>query len=120
MKKHNSNSNNQWKLKRTKQCAKCPWKKTTNPHDIPDGYSEKLHQSLSNTIAKPGSINKSIVAMSCHETATEEETYCIGWVYQQAGIGNNIGLRIRLMSCSNANEIEIDGQQHIKFEDTLP
>jgi hypothetical protein len=26
-----------FKLKRTTQCAKCPWKVSTNPYDIPDG-----------------------------------------------------------------------------------
>ena len=31
-----------WKLKRTRQCEKCPWRKATNPHDIPNGYTEEL------------------------------------------------------------------------------
>ena len=27
-----------WNLKRSAQCAKCPWIKGVDPHDIPDGY----------------------------------------------------------------------------------
>lgn len=109
-----------WKLKRTKQCAKCPWKKSTNPYDIPDGYSKELHHALIHTIAEPGKIDQGFTAMSCHEADVGEEVHCIGWVHQQAGVGNNIGLRLRLMTCSNTDEITIDGEQHTKFEDTLP
>ena len=32
-------------LKRTKQCKNCPWKVSTNPFDIPDGYCEVLTNS---------------------------------------------------------------------------
>lgn len=41
-----------WKLKRTVQCAKCPWKVSTNPHDISNGYCETKHKDLEETIAK--------------------------------------------------------------------
>ncbi len=46
--------------------------------------------------------------------------YCIGWLNQQLGIGNNIGLRIQMLSCENVNEIKVYGKQHQRFEDTLP
>ena len=28
------------------QCAKCPWKVSTDPHDIPNGYDEGKHRDL--------------------------------------------------------------------------
>lgn len=28
------------------QCAKCPWKVTTDPFDIPDGYCPTKHAAL--------------------------------------------------------------------------
>lgn len=45
-----------WKLKRVRQCGKCPWKVSTDPHDIPHGYCEKKHANLASTIAEPGSL----------------------------------------------------------------
>ena len=113
-----------WKLKRTKQCAKCPWKVSTNPYDIPNGYCKKKHADLINTIAEPGSINGvsgSMRAMACHESnAVGNESHCIGWLVNQIGPGNNIPLRIHMMSCENGSAIQLDGEQHETFEDTLP
>lgn len=106
-----------WKLKRTSQCEKCPWRVGVNPHDIPDGYSEEKHRALANTIAVPGSLRDTGLAMACHESG---KSHCIGWLVHQLGPGNNIGLRIRMMSCENASKIRLRGEQHECFEDTLP
>lgn len=107
-----------WKLKRTAQCAKCPWIVGVDPHDIPDGYDEDKHRALSCTIAAPEELTLGARhAMACHET---DETHCIGWLVNQAGPGNNIGLRLQLMSCENAGAIRLRGEQHKTFEDTLP
>lgn len=109
-----------WKLKRVRQCDKCPWKVSTDPHDIPNGYDEDKHRNLACTIAEPGQLRLSGNAMACHEHAEGEEAHCIGWLVNQLGLGNNIGLRIRMMSCENRAAIQIDGPQHETFEDTLP
>lgn len=110
-----------WKLKRVRQCEKCPWKVSTNPHDIPNGYSEDLHRALSRTIAEPGSFRFSgITVMSCHEHPPGDEAHCIGWLVNQIGPGNNIGMRLAMMDCENRRHIQIDGEQHATFEDTLP
>lgn len=107
-----------WYLKQTKQCAKCPWKKGVNPYDIPDGYDVEKHKSLESTIATPGELNLGeMKAMACHEG---EKNYCIGWVHNQLGEGNNIGLRLRFRSCGNVKDIEVVGEQHSCFKDTLP
>jgi hypothetical protein len=109
-----------WKLKRLNQCAKCPWKVSTDPHDIPDGYSEDQHRALSCTIAEPGSLQSTGRAMSCHEHSPADETHCVGWVAHQLGPGNNIGLRMSIRNCENAQHIKLHGEQHQTFEATLP
>jgi hypothetical protein len=105
-----------WQLKRTKQCAKCPWKKNVNPYDIPDGYDIEKHKALVSTIATNTEIQNTIISMECHETT---EAYCIGWLHNQLGEGNNITLRIKMISCSN-RDYEIIGEQHSTFEETIP
>jgi len=109
-----------WKLKRVNQCEKCPWRVDTDPFDIPNGYSVELHRGLANTIAEPGSLRSTGSAMSCHEHAPGDETHCVGWLVHQLGIGNNIGLRMQMLSCENASSIRVHGEQHQTFEDTLP
>jgi len=104
------------KLGRDKQCAKCPWKKSTNPKEIPNGYSVKKHKALKGTIAEPGSLRRSGRVMACHE---EHEAHCIGWLNHQLGPGNNIPLRIQMLEY-DLSGMEVFGAQHERFEDTLP
>lgn len=111
-----------WKLRRTTQCAKCPWRKDVDPHDIPNGYSEEKHRALESTIARPGDIapllsSCAIRIMACHET---DNAHCIGWLANQLGPGNNIPLRMMMRSCENAAAVHLRGAQHETFEDTLP
>lgn len=109
------------KLTRTKQCAKCPWKVSTDPNEIPDGYCEIKHANLKNTIAKEGEINLGAMnVMACHHSTGRDEMYCVGWLNHQLGIGNNIGLRIKMRNCENIRELKTVGEQHERFEDTLP
>lgn len=107
---------------RNKQCEKCPWKKSTNPHEIPDGYSVELHKKLKETIATPGALNQtSTSAMSCHEHPPGDEVPCVGWLLHQLGPGNNLPLRLMAM---NGKFEHVDwpdpDTQHQRFEDTLP
>jgi hypothetical protein len=111
----------EWKLKRTAQCAKCPWRKDVDPHDIPNGYCETKHQGLAKTIAKGdpleqlrGSVQH---VMACHEM---DDAHCVGWLANQLGPGNNIVLRLQMRTCTNANKLRLVGEQHERFEDTLP
>ena len=108
-----------WKLRRTTQCAKCPWRKGVDPRDIPNGYSEEKHRALASTIAEPGAVRFDSCqrVMACHET---QESHCVGWLVNQLGPGNNIALRIRMMTCENAGQIRVIGEQHETFEETLP
>ena len=110
-----------WKLKRTKQCAKCPWRIDVDPNEIPNGYSQDAHCALGSTIAKEGDLRSAFATeqrvMACHEN---HKAHCIGWLMNQLGPGNNIGLRIRMRTCVNAGEIKLAGEQHRTFEETLP
>jgi len=105
-----------WKLKRTHQCEKCPWRVDVDPYDIPNGYDEDKHRALADTIAIPGTFGNNRV-MACHETV---DAHCVGWLMNQLGPGNNIGLRLRMIYCTNAHKIKLRGEQHETFEDTLP
>ncbi|MFT6904992.1 MAG: hypothetical protein ACJAS1_001646 [Oleiphilaceae bacterium] len=109
-------------LKRTRQCKKCPWRVNVDPRDIPNGYDEVKHANLINTIADPhnplSSINQVISrVMACHET---HDAHCVGWLNNQIGVGNNIGLRFQMRNCSNIDKLSIVGEQRDCFKDTLP
>lgn len=107
-----------FRLKRTAQCPRCPWKVNTDPFDIPDGYDPAKHANLSCTIAE--SPNFKNHAMACHHSEPGNEEYCIGWLENQFGAGNNIALRLKMRHCENIGEIQTYGEQHQRFEDTLP
>ena len=116
-----------WKLNRVRQCKKCPWKVSTDPHDIPDGYCETRHKALADTIADPEAGNLNVMlngatmrVMACHKSIKGRETYCVGWLHNQTGSGNNIALRFLMLSCENFDAIKLDGPQHATFADTLP
>lgn len=114
-----------WRLARVKQCAKCPWKVSTDPTEIPHGYSEELHRALADTIAEPGDLTLALdggemKVFGCHEHTVEKPAHCVGWLHHQLGEGNNIALRLQMLHCENAEGIEVFGDQHATFEDTLP
>lgn len=109
-----------WKLKRTHQCEKCPWRVDVDPFDIPNGYDADRHCALSSTIAEQGSLRPTGQAMACHEHDSDEGVHCVGWLMNQLGPGNNLPLRIQMMRCENAGAIRLRGEQHACFEDTLP
>lgn len=111
------------------QCAKCPWKVATNPFDIPGGYCETKHCNLESTIADADNPVQSFLQaeakgefqiMACHHSKPGDEEHCVGWIHHQLGEGNNIMLRLKMMSCSNIGDLKIVGEQHTRFEDTLP
>ena len=110
-----------WKLKRTRQCKKCPWRKDVNPRDIPNGYCETRHRNLASTIAEEGDYSAlqrgELRVMACHET---DDAHCIGWLDNQLGAGNNIPLRMKMRDCENASQIRTVGAQHGSFEETFP
>ena len=109
-------------MKQRHQCAKCPWKISTDPHNIPNGYSEEAHARLVRTIADPDAlpIGIAIRLMACHETMCGHELPCVGWLVHQLGPGNNIGLRLMAHAGQIDANVRTVGPQHECFEDTLP
>lgn len=110
-----------WSLKHTVQCAKCPWRKDVDPNEIPNGYDVEKHKALANTIAKEGDFSflhtRGQHVMACHE---RHDAHCLGWLMNQMGPGNNILLRIQLRDCENFGQVKLIGEQHKRFEDTIP
>lgn len=113
-----------FKLRRIRQCLKCPWKKSVDPHTIPNGYSLERHKALISTIETRDSISSAFGEpthiMACHESALGKEDPCLGWLINQLGPGNNISLRIRFINCENLHQVTLTGDQHKRFEDTIP
>lgn len=109
-------------MKPRRQCAKCPWKTSTDPRDIPNGYSQETHAHLDRTIAEPGAlpIGLAMRLMACHETPRDRELPCVGWLVHQLGPGNNIGLRLMVSAGKIDANVRTVGPQHTCFEDTLP
>ena len=106
------------KLKRTRQCKLCPWRVDVDPLDIPNSYSEDKHKALGETTI--ASLDNPLAAthvMACHETG---DAHCVGWLMNQLGPGNNIGLRMSMRNCANLKDVVLIGKQHETFEDTLP
>ncbi len=110
-------------MSKRRQCEKCPWKVSTDPYDIPNGYCPSKHASLDSTIAEPASLRDlggGLRMMACHESIKGKELPCVGWLAQQLGPGNNIALRMAAMTGQIDTNFELDGEQHERLEDTLP
>ena len=109
--------------KATRQCRKCPWKVSTDPNDIPHGYDVEKHRKLRSTIADrdgPPDLSETLRIMACHHSPVGAERPCVGWLHNQLNEGNNIGLRYAVHLGRIRGDYELDGQQHMRFEDTLP
>jgi hypothetical protein len=105
-----------------KQCKFCPWRVDVDPRDIPNGYCEVKHAALTNTVAEPGRIptDNTLRIFACHETPVGREKPCVGWLANQLGPGNNIGLRLAVCFGRISADYELVGEQHERLEDTLP
>lgn len=112
-------------MKRRIQCKTCPWRKDVVPdRDIPNGYDVEKHCNLKSTIAEPGlagflELRGPLRMMACHESKVGKEIVCVGWLDQQLGPGNNIPLRLAAIE-GRLPKYELIGEQHDRFEDTLP
>lgn len=58
--------------------------------------------------------------MACHYSQFQKKPiYCAGWLHNQLGPGNNIGVRLAVMTGEMPVPV-VDGPQHETFEGTLP
>lgn len=102
-----------------RQCKSCPWRVDCVPdRDIP-GYRRELHQGLTCTIASGLDLQPGAHAMACHYSKRGEEFACAGWLYNQLGIGNNLGVRLAVRF-GRLPWPDVEGDQHERFEDTIP
>jgi Family of unknown function (DUF6283) len=105
--------------KTQRQCKKCPWKVSTDPREIPNGYDLEKHKRLGRTtIADETGFAEKL--MGCHESPVSAETPCVGWLHNQLGPGNNFRLRWEVARGRISGDYELDGPQHATFADTLP
>jgi hypothetical protein len=56
--------------------------------------------------------------MACHESPTQNDCICVGWLANQLQ-NNNIALRIRMLKCENLGDVELLGEQYETLEDTI-
>jgi len=94
----------------------------SDPRQIPRGYCVEKHKRLSNTVAEPGRLPQSneLHIMACHDSPHDAPYACVGWLDNQLGPGNNIGLRLAAMGGHVDTNYEVVGPQHGCIEDTLP
>lgn len=103
-----------------RQCRSCPWKVGADLSLIPN-YNRDLHTKLTCTIAKderlplPGA---PLRLMACHYSTERKNKPCVGWLHNQIGVGNNIGVRMALMT-GHLPVPKVDGDQYETFEETL-
>lgn len=104
-------------------CKSCPWRVGTVPElDIPNGYSCDLHEGLRGTIRDGLAslpVDGALRVMACHYSPIGHEFPCAGWLEHQLGPGNNLGVRLAVMSGRLPQPVT-DGPQHQTFDDTLP
>lgn len=102
------------------QCKSCPWRVDCVPdRDIPN-YVPGMHVNLDKTI-KSGidtMFRKVRHVMACHYSKPGEEFPCAGWLHNQIGPGNNLGVRISVMAGKMPVPM-VDGEQYETFEETL-
>jgi hypothetical protein len=87
--------------------------------DIPN-YNRTKHEGLKRSIQSglETLYTKTRYWMACHYSVPGEEFPCAGWLHNQLGVGNNLGLRVAVAQ-GKAPAPEIDGPQHVTFEETL-
>jgi hypothetical protein len=108
-----------WNLTQTKQCGNCPWRVDSDISKIPN-YDRELHYNLDRTIVDDGIFDPSrpVRFMGCHNSTKGNDLECIDWLNNQRN-SNNLGLRMMMMRCQNVEAIEVVGEQHLTFYETL-
>lgn len=106
------------KPKTVKQCATCPWKVGADVNLIPN-YRRELHEKLTCTIADGPAVPVGpLRLMACHYSTDRKNKPCAGWLHNQIGVGNNIGVRLAMMT-ERLPVPKVDGEQYETFEETL-
>lgn len=83
------------------------------------GYDRKKHEALADSIATPGSLVGAKTTMACHGSAEDAPTVCVGWLHNQLGPGNNLGLRLRAIREPELGDYTLAGKQRASFAETF-
>lgn len=106
-----------------RQCKSCPWRKGVDARGIPDGYCAEKHARLGvTTIAKGlASFSKPLRFMACHSSPRGHEKPCAGWLANQLAPGEHLALQwVVWTERPEWGDLELIGEQHACFEDTIP
>lgn len=113
-----------FKLGRTNQCSGCPWKASVNPADIPNGFCPASHAHIGQHTAAPGQVlmpGSELRIMQCHDSPDDKPQHCAGWLHNQLRTeAVNVGLRVRMMSCENIQDLRVEGEQRPRYADLIP
>lgn len=100
------------------QCKNCPWKVSADLSKIPN-YDRQQHLDLNVCIPEHEYDMQFRPIMSCHNSTDTKPEPCIGFLYNQLNIGNNIPLRLRARKIVGIENIVVVGEQLETFEETL-
>ena len=107
-------------MKSIRQCRSCPWKVGADLSLIPN-YQRDLHTKLTRTIAKEARLplpNEPLRMMACHYSTDRKNKPCVGWLHNQIGVGNNMIVRMALMT-GQLPVPRVQGDQYETFAETL-
>jgi hypothetical protein len=95
-----------WKLNRTKQCEKCPWKVSVSATPPNYEWDDKVvmpdHSSGEGTISM----------IPCLESTKDSTEYCVAWIQNQVGGAHNPRLRNNMHYFENGKDVKTIGKQH--------
>lgn len=104
-------------MKMVKQCESCPWRVDVKPsRDVPNfgpGIYDRMQASLRTGLESMA--EKTRLVMECHNGKRGANRPCAGWLHHQIGVGNNLGVRLAVMT-GRSPVPKIDGEQHENLE----
>lgn len=105
------------KPKTVRQCKTCPWKTSVVPsRDVPNydpGIYERMQASLRTGVESM--TEKVRLVMECHNGKRGANRPCAGWLHHQLGVGNNLGVRLAVIS-GRMPAPKVVGEQHEDLE----
>ena len=100
-----------------KQCKTCPWRVAVKPsRDVPD-YDPGIYERMQSTLRSgiDAMFERVRVVMECHNGKRGAKRACAGWLHHQIGIGNNLGVRLSVMT-GRLPVPKVSGPQHETFD----
>jgi hypothetical protein len=100
-------------VKAVRQCKTCPWRVDVVPsRDVPNydpGIYDRMRASLRTGIDSIRETTRMV--MECHNGKKGANRACAGWLHHQIGVGNNLGVRMRVIT-GHLPVPKVVGEQH--------